>query len=157
MAGRKVRCPSCNAVLVIPQPKPAGDVEDEALQLLLDDSGPKQSKESYSIRAEPPTPAKPVEEGIRRAEPAARAAKPPAPVKKAKPRGPKTWSRETESEGGGGFSIAVHPSISSGLLMVVGGALWFCVGMANGRLYPYSAVLVVLGIGAIIRGFTGKD
>jgi len=152
MAGRKVRCPSCNAVLVVPQPKPAGDVEEEALQLLLGDPEPKAS----AIRSEPPAAVSPIEQGIRRADPAPGLAKPPPSVEKGKRRRPKTGSRDRDSEGSG-FSIAVNPEITSGLLMMAGGAIWFFLGLAGGRIFIYAPILFVLGIGAVIRGFTGND
>ncbi len=41
--------------------------------------------------------------------------------------------------------------------MMVGAAVWFFAGLAAGYIYPYAPILFVLGIGAVIRGFTGQD
>jgi hypothetical protein len=76
------------------------------------------------------------------------------PEKASRPRIKAARVRKSE---GSGFSIAVHPAIISGLLMMVGAAVWFFVGLSAGIIYFYPPVLFVLGIGAIIRGFTGRE
>jgi hypothetical protein len=151
-AGRKIRCRSCGAVLVVPRPEPAGDVEDEASDLLLADSPssrpmPPRAVEAVTPRREaalppparqPPRPVPPVN----------------PPEKASRPRVKAARGRKSE---GSGFSIAVHPAIIAGLLMMAGAAVWFFLGLAAGIIYFYPPVLFVLGVGAVIRGFTGRE
>jgi hypothetical protein len=65
-------------------------------------------------------------------------------------------SRDTSYRSSGG-GIAVHPSIVTGLLMMVGAVVWFVLGLMAGWIYFYPPVLFVLGIGAVVRGFMGAE
>jgi hypothetical protein len=44
-----------------------------------------------------------------------------------------------------------------GLLMMLAATVWFFGGLAYGRIFFYPPILFLLGIGAIIRGFMGKE
>lgn len=149
LAGRKIRCPQCQGIVPVPQ-KP--DAEEEALAILLADPP-----------AEPQLPARAGGHELHPELPPAassRTTRPGSPglpplqageVKKParRPRRPRgEWSIP---------SISVHPEIITGLLMMLGAAVWFFVGLAAGRIFFYPPILFVLGIGAVIRGFTGGD
>ena len=148
LAGRKVRCPGCEAVL--PVPKPSVDPEEEALNLLLSE-GP----EDRPARSRAPDPVEREEEEER---PRARAPQMPRPLTaETKPTPapkPKKPPREREREKS---RIVINPEIITGLLMMAGAAIWFFAGLAAGYIYFYPPILFILGIGAIIRGFTGSD
>lgn len=147
-AGRKVRCPACGLTVAVPRPDEDQDVEDEALSLLM-------VAPDRPACASQPAGAPPPDEGV-----------PPPPWRPSAPAAPpsrrstsprrKRSKRRDESEGRG-FSVAVHPSIITGLLMMLGAAVWFFLGLAAGRIFIYPPIMFVLGIGAIIRGFRGED
>jgi hypothetical protein len=154
-AGRKIRCPSCGAVLAVPRPQVEKDAEDRILDILL----------TESPAAEHPSPQPPkaaaeqVQEQVRRPTP------PPEPARPSWARqaggerpkaGPKIRKKKQREESGGG--IAIHPSIVAGVGMMLGAATWFFVGLAANRIYYVGPpILFVLGIGAVIRGFKGEE
>jgi hypothetical protein len=150
MAGRKIRCPDCKQVLPVPAQRNENDVEDEALRILSADA----PEEKKSASAEPEkTPA--VQE---RPKPFSAPQIPKSGISAAKPAVPKPISKPKKSRSDrAGFGIAVHPSIIAGVLMMVGAAVWFFLGLAAGIIYPYAPILFLFGIGAVIRGFTGQD
>ena len=53
--------------------------------------------------------------------------------------------------------LVVHPSIVTGVLMMVGALVWFVLGLMFGWIYFYPPVLFVLGIGAVLRGLRGEQ
>jgi hypothetical protein len=152
LAGRKIRCPKCAKVSVVPQP-PAKDAEDTALDILLDEPAGKktssrlQAAKPMPARDEPKAPSPPSSDLSDLQRPVY---KPPPPAK-----APPAPGKEKRDPGRG--SIAVHPSIISGLLMMIGAAVWFFLGLAADRIFFYPPILFILGIGAIIRGFKGGD
>lgn len=166
LAGRKIRCPHCDTSLRVPggeksaggaarssqavvagdRPRPPrmpsrGDLEDE------EDRRP-------SSRRRPPRDEDEDDENFprrsRRSRDDDEDVEPPRPKKKKK-------KKRSRSGGGGGFSIAVHPQIITGLLMMIGASAWFIIGLANGIIFFYPPALFVLGFVAIIRGFMGAD
>jgi len=150
MAGRKVRCPECKQVLAVPS-STENEVEDEALRILTADSpepkplpSPEEMKSSAIEERRSPSPAPQIPRS------ALSVGMPTASAK------PKTRPSKSTSDRAG-FGIAVHPSIIAGALMMIGAAVWFFLGLAAGIIYFYPPILFVLGIGAVIRGFTGQD
>ncbi len=146
LAGRKVRCPGCRGILTIPQPPPAAD--EEAVELFLADPPPTRPQPrrtppplASAVRAAALPAVIPVDE-----EPD----DPPEPPQKRRSK-----SRKRRSERSG-FSVAVHPEIITGILMMVGAAVWFFLGLAANRIFIYPPILFVLGIAAVVRGFTGN-
>jgi hypothetical protein len=152
-AGRKVRCPNCGAILAVPRPPGEKGAEDEILDTLLTES-PADA---------PPSPRPPKAAAEHVQEPPRRPVPPPGPSQpswarkaggeRSKPRAKVRKKQREESWSG----IAVHPAILTGLAMMAAGALWFFVRLANGWISPYPAVLFFLGIGSVIRGFTGQE
>jgi hypothetical protein len=146
-AGKKVRCPGCNAALAVPKPEPeaAPNVDDEAMNILMSEparpaaapaarrySAPEPAGEPYAPRPSSPPPPPP-----------------PRPVFKDEP---KRKSRRRES-GSRGFSI--NPAIITGLLMMGGAVLWFVLGLSANRIFIYPPILFVLGLINVFRGFSG--
>ncbi len=148
-AGRKVRCPGCGKVLPVPRPAADKGAEDEALDLLRSEPAADESPP----RRPPEAAAEHVREQPRRPEPS-----PPSWARQAggdRPkRAPKVRKKQREESRGG---IAIHPAILTGAAMMAGGALWFFIRLADGWISPYPAVLFFLGIGSVIRGFTGQE
>src|SRR5262249_37356269 len=145
LAGRKVRCPDCKQVLTVPRPQ--AEEEIEALDLLLADEPPAARParrpepddavfDRKQVRRPPPVPPPPVKE----------------PFEPPRPRARERKRKRPERSGGG---IAVNAEIITGILMMVGAAVWFFLGLAAGFIYFYPPILFVLGIAAVVRGFTG--
>jgi hypothetical protein len=147
-AGRKVSCTACGTAVAVPRPDDRQDVEDEAFNLLM--AAPdRPTSESNPVSAQPSA-----EETAR---PPSRPHSSPAPANRSSSASrPKRFKSQEEKEGRG-FSIAVHPSIIVGLLMLLGAVVWFFLGLAAGRIFFYPPIMFVLGIGAIIRGFKGQE
>jgi hypothetical protein len=152
LAGRKVRCPACAQPVAVPRPPSKEDAEDEALNILLEE----EPGGEQAVTAKPVAPPPPVREEAIRPVPPPRPAAPPEskPAKRARRR----ISLGDQSDGSSRGGIAVNPEIIVGLLMMVGAVIWFLGAMALlNRIYFYPPILFVLGIGAIIRGFTGRE
>jgi hypothetical protein len=136
-------------VLTVPPPLPEVEEVEDALEVVNDDSP----------RARP-VPRRDVEEAVQERRRPLPALQIPgsAPSEKRPPKPPKSKrsSRRDRSERSRG-GIAVHPSIITGVLMMVGAVVWFFLGLAADRIFIYPPILFVLGIGAVIRGFTGQD
>jgi hypothetical protein len=151
LAGRKIRCPSCNDSLTVPTPETNAD--DEALDILLGDAPAEKT---------PSRPA-PVESGVQTEEPRRPVPAPvrvepprpaPAPVKK--PTTSKRRPAKDDEDGGGrGFGIAINGNIIIGSLMVIGAVAWFLIRLGQGWLVFGSLFLFVFGILRIVRGFRG--
>ena len=148
-AGRRACCSGCGSALIVPHP--ATSAEEEALAVLLEE-------------APPPRPAPPRETGISEEEgPRRPPPRPPqlprslAAVREAtEPDRPWTAAR-AERLRRSGPSVSVNPSIVTGLLMMLGAAVWFFGGLAAGIIFFYPPILFILGIGTMIKGFSGGD
>jgi uncharacterized membrane protein len=147
-AGRKVRCPACGAAIAVPQPDTNPDIEDEALDLLL------AAPDRPASAPQPASAAAPDEEPPRSSSKPT--VPPPAPHRPSNSPRPKPSARREKSEKRG-LSIAAQRSIIVGLLMMLGAAVWFFLGLAAGRIFFYPPIMFVLGIGAVIRGFQGHE
>lgn len=146
-AGRKVRCPTCGIVIVVPTPASSENAADEAINELLAEGPP------------PASPPKPMleeddarfEEEKRPSLPASKPrSMPPDPTREA--RVPRIKKPDSSYSG-----ISIHPQIIIGVLMMVGAVVWFFAGLAADRIFFYPPILFLLGIGAIIKGFTGRE
>jgi hypothetical protein len=145
LAGRKVRCPDCQAVLTVATA--AADADDEAATALL--AGPPDPPRPKRL------PREDAEDAPRHAVTAARPLpKPTAPARdEPKPR-PRKKDRRKER----GYSrVTIHPAIITGVLMMIGAVVWFGVGLAGGIIFFYPPILFVFGVGSVIKGFTGRD
>lgn len=167
-AGRKVRCPGCKGVLTVPK----SDAEDDAAAALLAED------EDHADRREPAAAAwrggeeeaedRPGEkERSRRAS--VQSEEPDPPVRRRRPEKvkadkPKKRSIRRDDERSGprvafepGWFGSLNAGAVGGLLMVVIAIAWFVVGLANGIIFFYPPVLLVIGLGAIFKGLSGGD
>ena len=154
LAGRKIRCPKCSAVVAVPRPPAEQDAEAAALDLLLADS-PAEER----VAAAPPSPPPAAREQAVR-PPAPPAPKPPVAWATSKPATadkPPSVAKSRKSSRRRGPILVVHPSIVTGVLMMAGALVWFVLGLMFGWIYFYPPVLFVLGIGAVLRGLRGEQ
>lgn len=157
LAGRKIRCPECKAV--VPVRAPERSAEDEALDVLLsespDDERPAppaepepapepvsaRDSEGYGVQAPPATPPVPKP-------------KLPPSVKKVKKESSRGAPLVTFEEGWFG---SVNSGVLGGLLMMVIAAVWFFLGLAANRIFFYPPVLFVIGFISILKGLGGEE
>jgi hypothetical protein len=157
LAGRKIRCPGCKEVLKVPEP--AMDDEDAAELLLMEGPPP----------AKPPQPPVADDYGVlEKVKPKARridrdddddAEKEDRSERRRRKRRDPWRQAESREERGGAFSgIAVSPSITTGMLMMVGAVVWFCLGiMLIDTIFFYPPVMFVLGAAAVVKGILGRE
>jgi hypothetical protein len=147
-AGRKVRCPACQAVVTVPVPAAdAADVDDAALGLLLredEKAAPTPRRPAWEDRGPSRPPSEP-------AIPPKLPAPVPAPPPKKKKR---TRSDDDESRFRG---ISISPTIITGLLMMLGAAVWFFGALAVGIIFFYPPILFVLGLITFCKGLLGHE
>jgi hypothetical protein len=150
-AGRKVRCPRCRSVLLIPLSDAPQDEEDEAYNLLNEES----DEEERKVRAEPPEP-EPKPERERPRRPAR--AEAPLPrkldVRKKSARSRRSGPRVTFEQGWFGN---VNSGVAGGVLMILIAVVWFVLGLMADRIFFYPPVLFVIGIAAIFKGMFGGE
>jgi hypothetical protein len=167
LAGRKVRCPACAAVLTVSQPDTPKDAEEEALRLLMEASD------------EPAAPAGPVTDAPAAAtDSISRPPKPGPPPRREPPPPEWTWkkkdvpappkpARKSRGGSGGGLFNNVNPNYGvmwTGVLMI-GGSL--ALGLVNlvifliGYIWPYliaaTVILFFAGLGTIFKGLMGRS
>ncbi len=144
LAGKKARCPGCQAVLLIPEDEPA-KVDDEASNLLLGDSIADRPREP--ARHEPDLP-DPIQRPLY--QPPSKALG-PAPAKKREPlygerraAPPVTFER--------GWFGSTNAGMIGGMLMIVIAIVWFVVGLMAGFIFFYPPILLIIGVIAFLRG-----
>ena len=76
------------------------------------------------------------------------------PVKQSKPKKAKVARGERKRKAV--FSVDGGKMLG-GVLMMVGAAVWFGLGLMSGYIFWYPPVLFVLGAGAFINGLFGPD
>ena len=145
LAGRKIRCPECAAVVVVPAAVRVRQSEDAASEFLLADSGEEKAASSPQ-NSEVKPPALPAAEAVRAA---------PAGIAKINNLTKKMRKRKSDDSRYSG--IAINPQIITGLLMMIGAAVWFFVGLGANRIFFYPPILFVLGIGTVVKGFMGGE
>jgi hypothetical protein len=167
LAGRKVRCPACKDVLSVPEP---GEDEDEEIPEVLpaeteedDEAPPARPTRRDAVRPSRrrPNDDEDAETGIQ-AEP--RRGAPPAlprcpddedeePRRPRRRRRPRRAPRPAFGQGGFGTSEA---GIAGGAVMMLIAVVWFFGGLAVGIIFIYPPILFILGIAAMVRGFTSR-
>jgi len=157
LAGRKIRCPGCTAILAVPKPETPPDTEEEALNLLLEDSDEPPSGSLTDVNDAPRTDA------MQESRPGPRPPRdePERPEwkwkKKATP-APKSL-RKPRTKSGGGLFNNVNPNygvMGFGLLMMLGAVVWFLGALAAGWIFFYPPVLFFLGVGTFFKGLMGR-
>ena len=169
LAGKKIRCPKCKAVMEVPEPL-VEPLEEDDPEFLVEAGEPplptpkpakKRTEESddeaMAVSAKPLPASK-----RRRADDDDDEEEEETPRKKKKRRDPWGTSirrrrrREEASSGFGG--IAISPMIIGGLLAMGGAVLWFVLGIVLlDTVFCYPPVLFVLGIVSFVRGCMGQE
>ena len=151
-AGRRARCAKCNNLMTVPQPATAKATDEDVLAALLAEEkatapappspGAADFHEPQEVRQPPRPPRLPpsLAAMTRDGEPAARSR--PAYYERPRRRGP---------------IIAVNSRLVTGLLMMVGAAVWFFVGLEAGIIFFYPPILFVIGLGTMFQGFGSDD
>jgi len=153
MAGKKIRCPYCAAVLLVPAPEAERGAEDEALDFLLTEPSGEEGPERSAVRAEPP-PAPPPDPVARAPLPPARSAPRKVLAYREEPGEERRAPRAAFEEGWFGN---VNAGMFGGLLMMLIAVVWFVVGLAAGIIFFYPPILLVIGLVAFVKGMMGRD
>lgn len=179
-AGKKVRCPKCQSVISIP----AASVQDTPAKPSPRKATSAPSSRSAASERPQSTPASRPKKA-RRAEQQdngfdeysddsfgsdnwdsydsyndAPAAMPPrkkakaASSRESAPRGHAYEAPPSETRSGSGVNWA---AMGTGILMMVGAAVWFVLGLMGGRIFFYPPVLFVLGIISFFKGLFGSE
>ncbi len=132
-AGKKARCPACNAVLSIPDP--AAEEPIEELPVVEPEDRPRvkapqlDEPAPYRPGREPRLAGIPAERGRRRAPPV-------------------TFEP--------GWFGSINSGMVGGALMMVIAIVWFVVGLFAGYIFFYPPILFVIGLIALIKGLMGR-
>jgi len=155
VAGHKIRCPGCSAVLTVPEPPK--DADEEALNVFLEDSPEEPPASRQRGWDEPPPAADSLQQAPRSARPAL-----PKPVVSPKPAKPKPI--RSKKEPGGLFNnVEWKPYIAiPGLVTMVIALAWLALSVAvffgTGVLYARALaipiVLFFMGGGTFFKGIT---
>jgi hypothetical protein len=141
LAGKRVKCPGCQAVLTVPRPGP--DAEDAAFELLSQSEAEEEPPGPAPRAADPGPPPPP---------PPRPAAKPTPPPPARKPLPIRFREREERPRGP---SIVVSPAVAGGALAMVAAVAWFGLGYMAGRTYIYPPIMFVFGLVAVVKGLLG--
>lgn len=162
LAGKKVRCPACSAILTVPKP----DAEEEAISLLLaEDEAPARSQDSADNLPATDTIQPPPRPGPRPAPPP----EPPPPEWKWRKKNVDVSVakvRKRKAKSGGGFFNNVNPNYGvmwTGALIVLGSFLLclvnvgvFFAGWIIFKLVAVTVVLFFAGLGTFFKGLMGR-
>jgi hypothetical protein len=165
LAGRKIRCPDCTATLAVPKPETPHDAEEEALNLLLEESDEPTTSSHNDAENLPATDA------IQESRPGPRPpqSEPDRPEwkwKKKTSAAPKSL-RKPRAKSGGGLFNNVNPNYGvmwTGILMILGSlalglvnvAIFFA-GWVIFRLAAVTVILFFVGLGTFFKGLMGRS
>lgn len=164
LAGRKIRCPACKLILLVPAAEKEIDPDDLVLDVLRaddpDDVPSERESRRAAIQSEPPE-ALPVRRrsreddeevsSIRRRQDDDRPVKRRPKLRREDARrGPRVAFEP-------GWFGSVNAGVVGGLLMILIAVVWFVAGLAVGYIFFYPIFLVVAGIAAIGKGLVGRD
>jgi hypothetical protein len=139
-AGKRVKCPGCQAVLTVP--RPGDDAEDAAFAMLAqpeaEDEPPPAPRQAAP--EPPPPPPRPAPK-----PPPGPPARKPLPIR----------FREGRAERRRAPRIVVSPAVAGGALAMIGAVVWFVVGLTANRVYIYPPIMFVLGLIAVVKGLLG--
>lgn len=144
-AGKRSKCPTCGIAVSVPNAPPALTEEELAFRALNEGPEPEPNNRSWrepSFNAPPTIPPKPIER-----------APVPSPVKK-KPK--KASSSDPYASRERRWSIDWSRVAGGGLGVLIGGGL-LLGGLAVGRFFIWSPVIIIGGLVGIINGLTHKD
>src|SRR5262249_26751381 len=145
--GRKVRCPVCSNVLVVPRPD-----EEE----MIGDVVPVER----SRRRPPPRPAPSEDEYDDDDEDEAAVGRARRPSEDDEDRRPlprrSRARRQRDGASREGWFGNINAGLVGGLAMILIAVVWFVVGLVVGYIFFYPPILLVVGIIAMIKGLVGN-
>ena len=148
VAGRKIRCPCCSAVLTVPKPEP--DAEEEALNVLLQESPDEPKTSRPRERDEPPPRTDSYQPPPRPAPPTFS-----KPIASTPPAKPKLVSRSNKEPRGLFNNVEWKPYIAvPGLVTMLIAVVWLVLGLMADRIFFYPIILFFIGGGAFFKGIT---
>jgi hypothetical protein len=151
LAGKKVRCPKCQGVVMVPQPVaeplPLPDPIEEPLLEVLPADPPavavsKRPRQEHDI-------------------PSSELSSRPRPLPRSEdeleaPRIAKRELRRSPEQAGSRFG-SVNAGVGGGLLMILIAVVWFFGGLAAGFIFYYPPILLVVGIFSLVKGMMNHD
>jgi hypothetical protein len=141
LAGSKVRCPKCSSILTVPKP----DIEHDAANVSVVDVPTDAQKEPDREELEMQASTAITDQPLYRA---------PAPVKKRR----LASKRERKKESWRPPLVFINAEVTGGLVIIVVAIAWFVGGLVwLNRIFFYPPVLLILGIAAIVKGFTAPE
>jgi hypothetical protein len=149
LAGRKIRCPSCQGEVAVPRPQAAVDEDDVPVATVVEDAPAEPAARRMDTRQLKSG----ADTGIQPSRPTAPRRSLDSVDKLSSPGKRRDPSRRRGSRRSGS-GLIVHREIVGGILMMVGAVVWLVVGLALGWLFYYPPILFVLGVIALIRGLT---
>ncbi len=142
LGGRRVRCPSCSSILTVPKL----DIEYDAADDSVVDTPSDAEKEPDRDEPEAPAATAITDRPLYRA---------PASVKKRRPASKRDRKKESRRPR---MVFSINAEVASGLVMIVAAIVWFVGGLLwLHRIFFYPPILLIIGIGAIIKGFTAPE
>jgi hypothetical protein len=138
LAGKRVHCPDCQAILTVPQAELFEEVEDIPTVELADP--PEESAARKRILAR--LPASSAAETQRRSRRRHR----PSYLQGEDPDRPPRVAFEK------GWFGSINAGIVGGLLMIIIAVVWFVLGLMGGIIFFYPPILFVVGVVALIKG-----
>jgi hypothetical protein len=136
--------------MAVPRPAVEGELDAEALNMLLTEDAPRSSR--------PSRPAIERETAIQKEAPRP-GARMPARLPDPEPREFKRRraKRSSADEGGGYRRIYVSPGVITGVLMMVVAVIWFFGALALNWIFFYPPIMFVLGFVAVVKGLLGHE
>lgn len=159
LAGRQVKCPSCNGVAVAPTQQPAFEVIADATAPLVPPQAPQAAPRGRAI-----DPSGPAEGQFQRSKEAPSSGKGGFELTGGEGDRPKEKRPTPNDEGDRPRKDGEKPKhfglerkvlsggVAGGLLAMVIAVVWFVAGLAADRIFFYPPVLFVLGLVAAAKG-----
>jgi hypothetical protein len=159
-AGKRVKCPKCPTVMLMPAPEPEADFEivEDTFEVVEDKPAPrpKAKRPDHDYRDDVlvcPDCGEENDAEARRCDCGAR-------LSADRPKRKKRTVKKTQSEHGGWFGFEkgiLGSGVLGGMLAMIIAVVWLVVGLMNDRLFIYPPVLFVVGLVATIKGMVGGE
>lgn len=133
LAGKRVRCPKCNAVLEVPEENVETDFE---------------------VVNDEPQPASALQSAYAVAPPRSISDEAPPPLPKKRRR---SYRSSGSSSGRRGVGISVSPGIIGGLAAMVIAVVWFIAGLYFGWVFFYPPILFIIGLVRFVASLMGQE
>lgn len=171
LAGRRVRCPACQAAATVPaaEPPPAFEVVDDPSAPLVPPPPPPPARPrvkaapaaelEFEVVEDAPRPKRRryEDDGDEDDRPRRRRRDEDDEDDRPRRRKPK---KKAKPETGGHFGVerkVLNAGVLGGVLAMVGAVVWFVLGLMADRIFFYPPVLFVLGAIGAVKGLVGGD